>query len=160
MQGIKHLIQCHCTLPQFRNREEPLFHKFTVFSKIDENGDIVVKFSVCENCGVVHKVYDICKSELLMGVEDNGSVISIKDIRPSLPNKLVQILDEHNCDLATWENVNFIVEEKRWGSMIILKKESMGDSVQIKSITINSMKDFKIESHIRQDEIAGEYTIL
>ena len=71
-----------------------------------------------------------------MGVEDNGSVISIKDIRSSLPNKLVQILDEHNCDLATWENVNFIVEEKRWGSMIILKKESMGDSVQIKSIPL------------------------
>ena len=159
MKGIKHLIQCHCTLPQFRNRSEPLFHKFTVFSIVDDQGDILTKFSVCENCGIVHKVHDGCKSELLMGVEDNGSVISIKDIRPSLPSKIVEILDNYNCDLATWENVKFIFEEKIWGDIIILKKEMMGDSMQIKSVTIENENSFKIESHIRQEEMNGEYTL-
>ena len=159
MQGIKHLVQCHCTLPQFRNRSEPLFHKFTVFSKIDDNGEILTKFSVCENCGVVHKVYDLCKSELLMGVEDNGSVVSIRDIKPSLPKNIVEILESYNCDLATWENVKFIFEEKRWGDIIILKKDKLGDSVQIKSIIIEENGSFKIESHIRQEEINGEYIL-
>ena len=41
MPGIKHLIQCHCILPQYRNIDDPIFHKFIVFSKMDSNGDLI-----------------------------------------------------------------------------------------------------------------------
>ena len=36
----------------------------------------------------------------------------------------------------------------------------MGDSIQIKSVTLDGKGDFKIESHIRQEEITGEYALL
>ena len=41
MAGIKHLIECHCMLPQYRNKKDRQYHKFVVFSIID-NADCVI----------------------------------------------------------------------------------------------------------------------
>ena len=160
MKGIKHLIQCHCTLPQFRNRAEPVFHKFAVFSILDANDEIMTKFALCENCGVIHKVFDLCKSELLFGVEDTSSILSIKDIAASIPIKVEKLLKDHSCDLATWENVKFIFDNLLWEETIVLGKDQIGDSMQIKTLVIESESKFTIESHTRQEEIRGEYIIL
>ena len=35
-----------------------------------------------------------------------------EDIKISLPEKLVEILDSYNCDIATWEQAKFIIKEK------------------------------------------------
>ena len=40
MKGIKHLIECHCTLKIFERRRNQVYHKFTVYSKIDDTGRI------------------------------------------------------------------------------------------------------------------------
>ena len=34
---IKHLIDCHCILSIYKNRTKPVYHKFPVFSKLDNN---------------------------------------------------------------------------------------------------------------------------
>ena len=81
MRGVKHLIQCHCMLPQFRNMKEPIFHKFPVFSVIDNSDITIEKFSICNNCAALHKVVDICKSEIVIGADDRNVARTIEDVK-------------------------------------------------------------------------------
>ena len=159
MKGTKHLVQCHCVLPQYRGRSEPVFHKFAVFSIIDEDEDIIPKFSQCNNCGAIHKVVDICKSEIVPGADESAAILTVNDIKSSLPNKISKIIESHNCSHATWEQVKFIFENQEWGQTIVISRETLGDSSQIKVLKINDEDNFKIETHLRQEEITGEYTI-
>ena len=46
---IKHLIECQCVLNIFKNKTRPVFHKFKVFSQIDENDSIKEKYVICNN---------------------------------------------------------------------------------------------------------------
>ena len=41
---IKHLVECQCILKIFEKKTKPLYHKFIVFSVIDENDNILEKF--------------------------------------------------------------------------------------------------------------------
>ena len=84
MKGVKHLIQCHCILPQYKNSPEPIFHKFVVFSEIDEEDNFVTKLAQCNNCGVIHKVVDACKSEIVRGMEESSAILTIPEIKKSL----------------------------------------------------------------------------
>ena len=99
MAGIKHLIECHCTLKIYDRGEDiqnHIFHKFAVYSKLkkDEN-KIVEKIAQCNNCGTLHKVFDICKSELVeRGKDDSNSIIDVEDIKVQLSEKVVKILNQ------------------------------------------------------------------
>jgi|TARA_R110001583_G_scaffold64676_3_gene187400 hypothetical protein len=154
MQGLKHLIECHCILPQFRGRKEPIFHKFVVFSVIDEEDQILTKFSQCNNCGVVHKIIDICRSEIISGMEDSGSIISKSDIKHSLSKNLISILETYKCDIATWENVQFIIENEMWGSEVTIEREEIEDNVQVKFLKLLSDSKVKIETIVSKNEIS------
>ena len=79
--GIKHLIECHCVLPQFRNRLDAVYHRFVVFSIIDADDNMVPKYAQCNNCGVIHKVIDVMTSEVALGNDNDAAVISIDDIK-------------------------------------------------------------------------------
>jgi len=122
VQGVKHLIQCHCVLPQFKDRSDPVFHKFTVFSIIDESDTVQPKFSQCNNCGVVHRVVDICKSELT-SKEESKSIPNIDDIKFSLSPDLSRVLESYQCDLATWEQAEWIFLNKVWDQWIVLSRD-------------------------------------
>ena len=98
MVGVRHLIQCHCVLPQYRKSENPIFHKFVVFSMIDKNEEVLSKFAECNNCGVIHNITDICKSEIVHSVEDARSIVTIDDIIPTLPPNIVSILSSHKIN--------------------------------------------------------------
>jgi len=159
MIGIRHLIQCHCVLPQYRKSENPIFHKFIVFSTIDENEDVLSKFVECNNCGVIHNITDICKSEIVHKVEDVRSIITIDDIIPTLPPNIVSILSSHKSDISIWEHVKFIYDNDRWGDSVTIARDQVGDTSQIKVLTIKSENRVKIDSHARKDEILGEYEL-
>jgi len=148
--GQKHLITCRCILPQFKKMEDPPAHKFIVFSVVQDNGDVVVKYAQCNNCGVVHRVIDICKSEIISGKENMNSILQIDDIRPSLHVNFVGILDSNSADLATWEAVQFIVENKQWGSIAILTTETEGDELHGKYIRILGESLCKVEPFTRK----------
>jgi len=153
MAGSKHLIQCHCVLPQYRNMESPIFHKFVVFSRIDEEESVIPSLSKCNNCGVIHKIVDFCKSEIAHGVDDAMAVSSEDDMREFLPERLCNILDTHLCDTATWEQVTDIVSNEEWGAAVILSRQSAAGSTQIKKILIKGKDTFKIETNLREDFI-------
>lgn len=144
MEGIKHLIDCNCILPQMKERNPPIFHSFIVFSILLEDSSVVEKFAQCNNCGIIHKVYDICKSELLKK-EQHVSVQTIQDIGLSLPSELNNVLVTYKCDIATWEHAQFIYENQKWGECIIVARETENGVTNGKRLVIDGPKKFKIE---------------
>jgi hypothetical protein len=159
MKGFRHLIQCHCILPQYRRSKEPVFHKFVVFSIVDEDEEVMPKIAECNNCGVVHRVIDICKSEIIHKIEDARSIVKIDDIIPTIPSSTVAVLSAHKCDISIWENIKFIYDNDLWGESVVIAKDQINDSTQIKILTIKSEDRVKVDSHVRKDEMLGEYSI-
>ena len=121
------MIDCHCVLPQYRKMENPIFHKFVVFSALDEEGNVMPKMAQCNNCGAIHKVVDICVSEIAPGKDEARSVITKNDVARSLPKQLVELLEEYQLEIADYEYAKFIIENQKWGSLIVLSKETEDD---------------------------------
>ena len=143
--GQKHLIQCRCILSQFNKLKDPPRHRFVVFSVIDDDDKPVVKFAQCNNCGIIHKVTDVQRSEIVSGREHMQSIVSIDDIKLSLPEKLVNVLEINKCDLPTWEMAQFLLENKKWGDFVVLNSEEEGGLRQGKYVRIMGETLFKVE---------------
>lgn len=151
--GLKHLIQCRCILPQFKKLQNPPRHKFVVFSVIADDGNTTTKFVQCNNCGIIHKVIDIGRSEIVSGREFMSSIMSIDEIRSSLPEKLANILTANDCDLPTWEAAKFINENKRWGEFVVLSSDEEDGMRQGKYVTIIGDNLIKVDSFTREEVI-------
>jgi len=146
--GVKHLIQCHCILPQYRNSKNPVFHKFVVFSIIDNETDLVLpKFAECNNCGTAHKIVDMCTSEILVGKDEVRTQLTISDLQHSLPTSLFELLVSYNKDLPDFEYAQFIIENERWNKHIILTREELEDYTQGKLVKFIAIDKFKVESY-------------
>lgn len=144
--GQKHLIKCRCVLPQFKKMVNPPVHQFITFSVIDNNDRVKPKFAQCPNCGVVHKVLEISKSEILNGKENLKSVLTIDDIKLSLPSNIISILEKYNVDLPTWENMLFLCENKKFGEFIVLSTEQEDGLKQGKILTLLGDSLIKIDT--------------
>ena len=153
MEGTKHIIECNCVLPQYRKSENPVFHKFVAFSVIDDSGTVVPKTVQCENCGTIHKIYDLCRSEIIPGKDETKSVITKNDIVVSLPDQLVKIFEDHNLGIADYEAAKFYLENEKWGSIIILSKEIEGGGYSGKTLTFVSPGKFKIDPYFYRDSL-------
>ena len=153
MKGVRHLIQCHCILPQYRKAPEPVFHKFVVFSEVSDDDEFLPKLAQCNNCGVIHKVIDACKSEIVAGLDDSLSLLTIEEIKSSLTLDLCSILTTYKCDISVWENVKFIYENKSWGEKIVLSKDDIDGILQVKVLQILDNNRVKIDSHVYESEI-------
>ena len=153
MKGFKHLIQCHCILPQYKSMENPVFHKFPVFSLIDESDTVITKYAECNNCGAAHKVFDICKSEILIGRDEVRSQMKIQDFKFSLPSSLYELLNQYDKELPDFEMAQYIVDHEEWNSTLVLSREEMDDSIQGKIIRFMSKEKFRVESYVHKDTI-------
>lgn len=151
--GQKHLIKCRCVLPQYKHAVNPVPHQFTVFSVINDDNTVKPKFAQCTNCGVVHKVTEISRSQIVVGREDMKSMLSISDIKASLPEQLTAVLENSQADLPTWEAVQFIIETQQWGNFVVLTSDTEGDVKQGKYIRILGERLFKIETYTRSEVI-------
>lgn len=147
--GQKHLVKCRCVLQQFKQLKEPPVHQFVVFSVVQDDGTVIVKHAQCNNCGVVHRVTDLCKSEILGGKENSKSMITIEDIKPSLHLNYANILESNSADLATWEAVQYAVENKRWGDAVVLTTELDGNEINGKYLRVIGESLCKVESFTR-----------
>lgn len=144
MKGIKHLIECHCFLKIFDKGEKRINHKFPVYSKFDENDNVIPKLVKCNNCESLHYVHDVFKSELRPGKEDITSILSIEDIIQMLPEKISTVLTSNRADIADYEHALDIVENQSWGSMIVLKRSIIGEVENVKVLQIDSENKIKI----------------
>ncbi len=153
MRGIKHLVQCHCVLPQYRNTNPTIFHKFVVFSVIDDKDQIAEKVSKCPNCDALHRVTEIGKSEIVHGKDGSSAVMDVEDIKSQLPTSLATILDRHKVDDATYEQALFYVNTYNTDEPIVLAKERLDESTSVKALWLRPDRSFRIETIVRQDEV-------
>ena len=156
--GIKHLIECHCTLKIYQKDtdiQDHLYHKFPVYSQIDHyTGKIIKKIAKCNNCGTLHKVYDYCKSFLVKKENENYEVgIDIEDIKIQLEDKIVRVLEKYDVDISTWEHVLDIYDKQVWGSQVILTRNLVEQKYHVKILEILNDKKIKIHTKVIQDEI-------
>ena len=154
--GIKHLIECHCSLAIFNGKKNIIYHKFPVYSKLDKNNEIISKIVQCNNCNVVHKVSDYCKSEIMGGKDELTIGLTVEDISLQLDPKVSNILTIHNCDIATWEHVLDIFEGESWGEQVVLGRQIIESKQNLKLLQINANGKVRISNHIIEDEIVGE----
>jgi hypothetical protein len=147
-----HLVTCRCVLPQFKRASSPPQHQFVVFSVIDDDGSARVKFAQCNSCGIVHKVTDICKSEVVPR-ESMGSLVTIDDIKASMSQQLTGILEAAGVDLPTWEYAQFICENKLWGLFVVLTTDIADNTRQGKYVRILGENLFKVEVFTRDEVV-------
>jgi D-ribose pyranose/furanose isomerase RbsD len=147
LSGVKHIVECHCVLPQYRNRKEVEYHKFVVFSIYDNTGGVIPKLAQCNNCGVIHNVIDLCKSEIMVGKE-NSLVMEIKDCQMLLPKSLTDILDSYNCNIADYEHVLHVIQNELWDETIVLQKLEEQTETTGKLLKISGIGNYKIEPFI------------
>jgi len=149
MIGSKHLIQCHCVLPQYRKLDNPIFHKFVVYSKHNTAGEIITKLSKCNNCDALHRIVDLCKSEIVIRMEDTDVVVDIDDIKLGLSDKLIKILDKNNCDHPTYEQIDHIFESELWGEDVVIGRKTINNlKTHLKILNIKSENSFRIRSEV------------
>ena len=153
MPGIKHLIECHCKLVIFKNSKKDIYHKFPVYSKLDNDNKIIEKFRKCNNCEALHKVYDIGKSEIFAGKDQTNVTLSLEDISINFDEKLKRILDNHNCDISSYFHALDIIEEKRWGEIIVLKRDIINEITNIKFLEIKGKNNFAVKFEKIEDTI-------
>lgn len=154
MPGVKHLIECHCVLKIYKKNEKIQYHKFPVYSRIEEN-KVIPKIVKCNNCESVHYVFDICKSELRPNKDQTSVTLDIEDISLSLNDKICKVLDKYKCDISTYEHVQDIIEESRWGENVVLKRDIIGDNENVKILTIHSEDSIKIQNKTLNPTVLG-----
>jgi len=151
MEGTKHLIECMCILPQLKGKPNQVFHKFVVFSVIDDEGKVQQAHAQCNNCGAVHKITDVCKSEIMIGKDELRSMITEKDIKLTLPTSLSNVLESYSCDLATWQLVQFAFHNQKWGTWTTLVREELEGGTSGKILRIDGPTNFRVEPFNTED---------
>lgn len=144
--GMKHTIQCLCVLPQYRTRPNPPYHEFVVFSEF-ESDEFVQKHAECNNCGVIHKITGLCKSEIEIDRHEL-CILGIEDIDTMLPKQVSSVLKSYQCDLPSWEHALFIINEEKWGEFIVLLKSENKEGFDGKLLRFKKSGRYIIEPFI------------
>ena len=160
MPGIKHLIECHCKLAIYKNIKKDVYHKFPVYSKINEYGKIIEKFRNCNNCEALHKIYDIGKSEIFPGKDQSETIMQKEDFKYTLSENIFNFLQDNNADISNYYHIKDIIDEKRWDENVVIKRDIIDEKTQIKYIVIKSNNRFEIKNAVLEDTIILWKTII
>ena len=149
---ISHLLECQCILPVYNKVEKPVYHNFVVFSLMEE-GLLEEKYVECNNCGIIHRVFDLCKSEIAVGHESLNSLPRIEDFKLMLPSSVVNVLDNYNAEIYTWEQAAFIINYEKVNESIILSSDEVKGKLQGKKLVYKGNSKFAIEPFVTETEI-------
>ena len=153
MKGIKHIIECHCVMPQYRKSPKPKYHGFVVFSLIDDGDTIIPKHAKCNNCGVIHNVIDLCKSEIMMA-QEVGAVMEVSDCKLMLPPGIIQVLETYNCEVPDWEHTLYVLQNEKWGEFIVVnREETESGDMSGKILKINGPGQYRLEPFFQKRTI-------
>lgn len=150
MNYITHLIECSCILPLYSKSEKPIYHKFPVFSTLNEKEELEEKYVACNNCDVIHKVTDFCSSEVMTDTSNyRGLVTTKEDLEHSLNDKIISVLIKNDCEVDVWEKLDFLFENNISDHVVISKKYEES-SIICQIIYIESDGSYKIKREIFQ----------
>ena len=116
---------------------------------MDDSDTVVPTCAQCNNCGTVHQIYDICKSEICPGKDESRSVEKREDVCISLPTSLVELFESYSLEVVDYQYARFVLENKRWGTTIILSSESSGEKKEGKILRFLSEEKFRVEPFTR-----------
>jgi hypothetical protein len=148
---VKHLIECHCTLPQYRNRPDIVYHKFPVFSLL-ESDSVVEKLARCNNCDAVHRVFDVCKSEIFIGDLDISAIKTQQEVMSEIPQQLRESLVPLNLDICTLEHILWCIENNK-EEKIPLRRDNIKGKLFVKFINVKTDGKWKFETESHSTEI-------
>lgn len=152
VRGVKHLVACRCILPTMKNRPNAPVHKFIVFS-IQQDDKVIEKMVTCNNCGIVHKVFEVCKSEIIHNLEGTNSSLTIEDLSVQLPETVVKLLSSYEKDLPDYEHVKFMLDENKIGNFVVLTQEFNEGRKSGKVLKYKGKGKFEIEPFSRSEII-------
>ena len=139
-------------MPTLKNRSDPPLHEFVVFSVIS-NDKVVESTAQCNNCGITHRVVDVCKSVIVSNSENSSSIITIEDIKISLPENVGNIMEANNKELADYQHLKFLIDDNDVTGFILLSKESIDGKNQGKILKYKGSGKFAIEPFSTQENI-------
>jgi len=145
LDHVKHLVECNCTLKIFDGIEPTIFHKFVVFSVIEADGKFRPSYAACNNCGGVHRVTEVGKSQKLKR-ETAATLPNVDEIKASLPEKLVGLLEKYTLDLPTWQQIQFLLDNEQWGTAVVITKETDGDLVEGKYLILSGRNLWRVDT--------------
>ena len=148
---IKHQIECNCILPQFLNRNPIVFHRFNVFSVIEPDGSIRPSYARCNNCDAIHKVIEVNTSRQLSR-EESRLLPNLEEIKLSIPENIRKIVESYKVEIITWQELEFIFQNQKWGRSVILFKEEDDGKTIGKYIVILGSSLFRIEKFTTGEE--------
>jgi len=151
----KHLIECQCTLSIFKNNNKVVYHKIPVISFFNEKDEAKEKYVICNNCGIVHRVYEVFKSEIKWGMEDLKNLVNTKeDIEQNLnflgKSEIVNILNKEQSYTCDWELAEYLIENNLSGNIILQSTESDNNIV-------HKVLEIKGDKHRIKKEINQRY---
>jgi hypothetical protein len=145
LEFVKHLVTCNCVLKQYEDTDPPVFHKFVVFSVINEDGSIKPSHAKCNNCGGIHKVTEVGVSQKLKR-ETIATLPDIEEIKSSLPERLVALVEKYKLSLPSWQEIKFVLENEKWERPIILQREEEGEDVYGKYLVFYGKTLWKVDN--------------
>jgi galactitol-specific phosphotransferase system IIB component len=123
-----------------------------VYSNFNDQGKVIEKIISCENCNTLHKVYDICKSDIVKGGKDeNKASITIEELDLQLPDKISKILEKNQCPIPIYEEVVDAIEKNIDSHDIVINREVIEGKYQVKVLNITKGK-FRIKNETIEDE--------
>ena len=154
ISGQRHLIECHCILPIYKNAKTQIYHKIAVYSMFNEQtGKVIPKYVNCNNCGITHYVTEYCKSEIQIGKEDITSIRSVLEVEIGLPEKLTKFLKQYSPTIDILEEVEHVFNNQLFPKGIIIKREIIDEKHNIKILNLINEQRFTISSEILDNTI-------
>ena len=77
----------------------------------------------------------------------------LKMLKHGISENLSSVLETYNCDISTWENVEFIIDNELWDEDVVISRESIDDITHVKVLNILSETKLKVNSNIIKDTL-------
>tara|TARA_R110000796_G_scaffold109970_1_gene221448 strand:- start:44 stop:367 length:324 start_codon:yes stop_codon:yes gene_type:complete len=98
-------------------------------------------------------ITEFCKSKIQKGKEDITSIRNAYEIEISLPEKLVNFLKQYKPTIDILEEIEDVIDNKQFPRSLVIKREIIDESYNIKILNLISEERFSISSEILNNTI-------
>lgn len=144
---ILHEIECLC----FSRTQRAMAHdahgrRIEAFSLVDEDGELIPSVVQCEDCGRKWEINGLDDYDLSQ--MDRMPTYTRKRLQRVLPSDLVHLCNEWKVPTALMAQIQWIIEEEKWGTQILISKKKYRRediSFDARILIINGPINFKVK---------------